>query len=233
MKTKILILLFVSISITSNLTAQSNSKKITVSGYIIDVNNRPVKDAVLLIDNVKMDTYINEKGFYKLKIPANSKIIMAFSVKNGLREHEFKGESIVNFTFGAEVSAGKIEKLSTDNQVNIGYGTSNKSELTSSVGSVKIDENNTYRNIYDMIAGKVPGVTVTGTRIIVRGISSINAGTEPLFVVDGSVTNNINDIPPSQVENISVLKGSSAAMYGARGANGVILINLKKAKTGN
>lgn len=233
MKNRILILFFVSICITNNLTAQSNIKKVHVSGYILDTNNQPVHDAVLMVDNIKMNTFVNSKGFYKIKIPANTKNIMVFSVKNGLKEHEFKGESTVNFIFNTNVNAAKSEIINNENQVDIGYGTTKKSELTSSVGSVDINENNTYRNIYEMIAGKVPGVTVTGTRIVIRGLSSINAGTDPLFVVDGSATNNINDINPSQVESISVLKGSNAAMYGARGANGVILINLKKAKKGN
>jgi TonB-dependent SusC/RagA subfamily outer membrane receptor len=233
MKTKILIVLFVVVCMTNNLTAQSNTKKVTVSGFIIDTNNNPIKDAVIMVDNVKFDTYINSKGFYKIKIPANTKNIMVFSVKNGLKEHLYNGETILNFMLNADINTDNAEKISIDEQVNVGYGTVKRSNLTSGVGSVKIDENNTYNNIYEMIAGKVPGVTVTGNRIVIRGISSINAGTEPLFVVDGSVTNNINDIPPSQVDNISILKGSEAAMYGARGANGVILITLKKAKRGN
>ncbi|MDP2088001.1 MAG: TonB-dependent receptor plug domain-containing protein [Flavobacteriaceae bacterium] len=233
MKTRILIAMFVVVCVTNNLTAQSNTKKVTVSGFITDTNNNPIQDAVIMVDNVKLDTYVNSKGFYKIKIPSNTKNIMVFSVKNGLKEHEFKGESTVNFMLNADINTAKFENISNDDQVDVGYGTVKKSNLTSSVGTIEEDKNSSYRNIYDMIAGKVPGVTVTGNRIVIRGLSSINSGTDPLFVVDGLVTSNISDIPPSQVDNISILKGSNAAMYGARGANGVILINLKKAKRGN
>ena len=69
MKTKILIALFFVVCMTNNLTAQSNAKKVTVSGYIIDTNNKPIQDAVIMVDNVKLDTYLNSKGFYKIKIP--------------------------------------------------------------------------------------------------------------------------------------------------------------------
>jgi TonB-dependent SusC/RagA subfamily outer membrane receptor len=233
MKFKILILLFVSVIITNTIEAQPIAKKIQVSGYITDVNNQPIKDAVLLVDDVKIDTYINSKGFYKIKIPSNSKVIMVFSLGSGLKEHQFQGESTVNFTFSANNNQQMKSTSDNDNQVDVGYGSSNKQDLTSSVGVVDIDKNNTYRNIYEMIAGKVPGVMVTGRSITIRGLSSVNAGTEPLYVVNGSVINSIDDIPPSDVDNISILKGSSAAMYGSRGSNGVILINLKKAKKGN
>lgn len=227
MKNKIAVLFFISISIINSISAQS-IQKVQVTGHILDTNNKPIQDAVIMVDNVKIDAFINSKGFYKIKIPANTKNIMVFSVKSGLKEHEFKGETVLNFTLGTGVLTNSSDK--NDKSVDIGYGTAKKSELTSSVGSVSNNENSTYRNIFEMIAGKVPGVTVTGSKIVIRGISSINAGTDPLFVVDGNTTNNIHDINPSQVDNISILKGSNAAMYGARGANGVILINLKKAK---
>ncbi|MGB8492241.1 MAG: TonB-dependent receptor plug domain-containing protein, partial [Bacteroidales bacterium] len=82
----------------------------------------------------------------------------------------------------------------------------------------------------DMISGEVPGVQVIGTRILIRGISTITAGTDPLFVVDGVPATSIDYIQPQTVRSIEVLKGSAATIYGSRGANGVILINLKNAK---
>lgn len=87
-----------------------------------------------------------------------------------------------------------------------------------------------YNNIYDMIDGEVSGVEVIGRSIRIRGIGSINSGTEPLFVVDGSPVMDISYIYPIQVESISVLKGASTAIYGSRGSNGVIIIKLKKGR---
>ena len=78
-----------------------------------------------------------------------------------------------------------------------------------------------------MIVGEVPGVIVSGTSIRIRGASSINASSEPLFIVDGAPTSSIGHISPRDVKSIDILKGSSAAIYGVRGANGVIVIKLK------
>lgn len=230
MKLRNIFLLIAVFTVSNFITAQKSVENIQITGHITDVNNVPIQDVVLMVDNVKMDTYINRKGFYKIKIPISTKSIIAFSLKYGLKEHMFKGESVVDFKFSTNSTSTQYED---GQKINIGYGSVDKENLTSSVGVVEGNSTNHYRNIYEMIAGKVPGVTVTGTKIIIRGISSFNASTDPLLVVDGQVMQSIDDIPPAEVENISILKGSESAMYGSRGGNGVILITLKKAKRGN
>jgi TonB-dependent SusC/RagA subfamily outer membrane receptor len=85
-----------------------------------------------------------------------------------------------------------------------------------------------YNTIYEMIRGEVPGVEVNGTSIIIRSATSISSGTDPLFVVDGVPVTTIDNILPLMVKSIEVLKGSAASIYGSRGSNGVILINLLK-----
>jgi TonB-dependent SusC/RagA subfamily outer membrane receptor len=106
------------------------------------------------------------------------------------------------------------------------------SKKESSTGMASVDEknmdNNSYKDIYDMIRGKVPGVSVIGSTIKIRGIRSVNGSSDPMFIVDGAETFSINDISPSQVNSITVLKGTESAIYGSRGANGVIVITLKK-----
>lgn len=230
MNLRIIILFTVVCLINITVGAQKSVEKVQLSGQITDANNKPIKDVVLMVDNVKIDTYINSKGFYKIKIPRNTKSIIAFSVNYGLKEHMYDGESIVDFKFEVKETQANYED---GQKVNVGYGSIDKDNLTTSVGVVEGKVNQHYRNIYEMIAGKVPGVTVTGNRILIRGISSFNASTDPLLVVDGQVVQSIDDIPPSEVDNISILKGSEAAMYGSRGGNGVILITLKKAKRVN
>ena len=122
-----------------------------------------------------------------------------------------------------------------DEQVNIGYGTTSKKNLTTSVSSLKINKNEiqTYSNIYDYLRGRVPGLNVVGqgseTKIIIRGISTIYAGTDPLILVDGVQTTDISWVRPADVTNVEVLKdAASCAMYGVQGANGVILITTRK-----
>lgn len=113
--------------------------------------------------------------------------------------------------------------------VDIGYGKQDRGSLTTAVSSVSIDEETApmYRNIYEMIQGKCPGVYVEGTRIIIRGESTLYASKDPLFIVDGAPVNSIDWISPHDVKSIDVLKDASASIYGFRGANGVIIINLK------
>ena len=116
-------------------------------------------------------------------------------------------------------------------EVNIGYGTVRKSDLTQSVSSVQVKENEIqgYKDIYEYLEGRVAGVEVTyDKRIIVRGVNTVNGSTDPLILVDGHEWQDISALNPNDIKSIDVLKGSSTAIYGVRGANGVILITTKK-----
>ena len=117
-----------------------------------------------------------------------------------------------------------------DELVNVGYGTARRDAITGSVGKVKMDNIRTYNTIYEFLQGKVPGVTVSGTTIRIRGITSINSSNDPLILVDGIEMSDISALNPHDVDSVEVLKDSSASIYGIRGANGVILIKTKKAE---
>lgn len=117
--------------------------------------------------------------------------------------------------------------------VNVGYGNVDKDELTYSVGHVKNKKTRVYNSIYDYLRDMVPGVKVEysnsgAPKVYVRGISTVFGPTDPLFLVDGVTVNDISFINPYEVDSVDVLKDASAAIYGVQGANGVILINLKK-----
>lgn len=117
-----------------------------------------------------------------------------------------------------------------DKAINVGYGSAPKSSLTTSVSQVDSDKyTDTYTNMYDYLRGRVPGVQVVGDKIIIRGLSSINSSTDPLVLMDGIEISDISSVPPSEVESVSVIKDASSAIYGMRGANGVILITSKSA----
>ncbi|MGC4129620.1 MAG: TonB-dependent receptor [Bergeyella sp.] len=130
-----------------------------------------------------------------------------------------------------------------DEVVVIGYGTSKKSDLTGSIATVSGNDLKKVpvANVAEALTGKIAGVSVTTTEgspdaevnIKVRGGTSITQDSSPLVIVDGFPVNSLNDISPSDIENISVLKdASSTAIYGARGANGVILVTTKTGKSG-
>ena len=231
MKIKIFFFILLSVLSITISSGQKNNKKITISGVVLDANQKPISDAMILIDNQKTNIVTNEKGAYKIKVSPKAKIISVFTFGNGMSEAEIGGRTSVNFKLKASVTSAKTEAIKAQNEenINVGYGTVKKKDLTTQVG--KIDGTNdkyaSYQNIYDMIRGEIPGVQVNGKSILIQGPSSINLSTEPLLVVDGITVSSIDDISPTMVKSIEVLKGAAASVYGSRGSNGVILISLR------
>jgi len=229
MRTRIvfcLILAMISFNISSG---QKAGKKITITGHVVDGTLAPVVNAIVLIDGQKTDKVTDENGRYRIKVKPGCSTIGILTMTNGIMEEPLDGRPTINFEFEGSVpvqASGKVDPQ--DETIDIGYGNVKKRSMTGTVS--KIDGTNpkyaSYRSIYDMLRGEVPGVQVNGTSIRIQGASSLMLSTEPLFVVDGMVVNSISDIQPYAVKSIEILKGSSAAIYGSRGANGVILIKL-------
>ncbi len=118
-----------------------------------------------------------------------------------------------------------------EREVNIGYGTIDKSELTTAVSGFKSDPNKaaTYADMYEYLRGRVAGVSVTpDNKIVIRGISTINSSSDPLILVDGVEVTDLSTINPADVSSVDVIKDGSASIYGMRGANGVILITTRR-----
>lgn len=116
-----------------------------------------------------------------------------------------------------------------EESVNYGYGKVKKTDFTGAASQLKVKQGSGYSNIYDYIKGRVSGVTVSGTEIHIRGERSILSSNAALILVDGIEVSDISDLSPDMVESIDVLKdASSTAIYGFRGANGVILITTRK-----
>ncbi|UMB62004.1 TonB-dependent receptor plug domain-containing protein [Lutibacter sp. A80] len=203
---KLTVLLLVFTIYSPTIFSQTKIKKNTLSGYVKDVNGNVVKDVVFFIDEVKIKSKINNYGTYKLKVNSNTKKVKAFSYSRGVIEIDYNGQKKIDFIYN------------------------NFRPSATPQTTVKRDNNTfEYKNIFEMIRAKIPGVRVqSDNTILIRGTSSINASTSPLFVVDGSPVSSITNISPQFVENISVLKGPETAIYGVRGSNGVILITLKK-----
>jgi TonB-dependent SusC/RagA subfamily outer membrane receptor len=117
-----------------------------------------------------------------------------------------------------------------DEDVNVGYGTVKKRDLSHPVSSLQVkgDEIRTYRDMYEYLEGRVAGVMVTtGKRIVIRGVNTINGSSDPLIIVDGAECQDLSTINPNDVKSVDILKDSAAAIYGVRGANGVIVITTK------
>ena len=224
MKIKGLLIIISLICFAQASTGQKTDKKITITGMVTDAAKNPVKNVMIFIDKVRTTATSNKKGYYKVKVSPGAKEIVILSPMNGASSAEINGKTSIDFTL-----TGQYEKYHSELQeetMSIGYGQVKKKDATTSVG--KIDGRNSrfisYKDIYEMINGQLPGVEVVGKSIRIAGASSFMLSTEPLFVIDGMIVENVDGIAPSTVKTIEVLKGPSASIYGARGANGVIVI---------
>jgi len=208
--------------------AQKSGKKIRISGHVVDGTMTPVVNAIVMVDGEKTNVTTDQKGMFRIKVKPSNTIIAIFTTPNGILEEPLDGRKTINFKFEGSVPVQILGTDPLDEVVDIGYGSVSKRSMTGTVN--KIDGTNpkyaSYRNIYDMIRGEVAGVQVMGNSIRIQGVGSLNLSTEPLYVVDGMVVSSIAEIQPYNVKSIEILKGSSASIYGSRGANGVILIKL-------
>jgi TonB-dependent SusC/RagA subfamily outer membrane receptor len=233
MKTKTFLLILLSLLSVAAVSGQKKSnKKFTVSGLVSDTQNKPIVGALILIDNKTSNVVTNNSGFYKVKVRPDADSLAVITLNNGISSTPIQGRTTINFTLGSFSSSQQnLNAMPDDKTVNIGYGNIKEKDLLTPVSTIdgKKSKYSSYKDIYEILKG-TPGVVVAGKTITIQGPSSINSGTEPLFIVDGMPVQTIDDISPMMIESISVLKGASASIYGSRGANGVILINLFKAQ---
>lgn len=210
-------------------SGQNTGRKITITGKVVDGTSAPVANAIIMIDGEKADYLTDRDGSYKIKVGKENTKIGVFTSPDRMIEEVLDGRNVINFKFTGSVPEQYKGKRDIDNEVvDVGYRNAKKNSLTSPVGEINGTKSKyaSYNNIYDMIRGEVPGVAVNGTSIMIRSTTTVNGNTEPMFVVDGVPVNTIDNIQPIDVRSISILKGSSAAVYGSRGSNGVIIINL-------
>jgi TonB-linked SusC/RagA family outer membrane protein len=212
------------------------AQTITVKGKVTDAaNGEGIPGANVVVKGTTSGIITDMDGNYSLKVPSNGTLQISF-IGYTKTEVPVAGKTEINVLLTAE-------SIGLDEVVAIGYGTVKKRDITGSVSSV---QGNDLRAIpvvsaAEAITGKLAGVQVLSTegspdaemRIRVRGGGSITQDNSPLFIVDGFPVNSISDIAPSDIQSIDVLKdASSTAIYGSRGANGVIIVTTKSGKSG-
>lgn len=199
-----------------------------LKGKVTNSSNKPIANAKIYLDSIYSNVKTNKKGDFEVLVPEKVSVINVYASGYGLLSSKYDNESSMNFMF---LESEKAMAQNGDD-ISIGYSKEYKKYQVNTVQSINAEQDinaATYRTIYDLIRGRLPGVNVSGdNKITIRGVSSINYVTEPLFVVDGIIVSSIDYLSPINVKNIRVLKGADASIYGAQGASGVILITTKK-----
>lgn len=238
--------LFLGLAMTCALPALAQNK--VVQGTVVDENGEPVIGATVRVEGTKIATVTDFDGNYKVDAPADANIVISYI---GYKDTNTKGGRVALDT----------DYNDLDEVVVVGYGVQKKAHLTGSVANVPMEDiqDLSSGNLASTLSGLVNGLGVSGgdsrpgesARLSIRDVNSLSdvgsTAQQPLFVIDGyiypndvkvgNVTQNLgaeafNNLNPSEVESISVLKDASAAVYGARAANGVILVTTKKGKLG-
>ena len=232
---KLILFVTLLLSVSSLLNAQQAR---TISGKVTDENGEPLIGAGILLQDGKRGVVTDIDGKYILALKAEDAIMTVSFMGYAQQEIVIGDRKVVDVQLQPDMSNRLNET------VVIGYGTTKKQDLTGSVTSVKMSdiEHLPVTSVDQALQGRIAGVDIVGaggapgsaSSINIRGARSITASNEPLIVVDGvmDAITDMSEINPADIESVSVLKdASSTAIYGAKGANGVILITTKKGTT--
>ncbi len=225
-------LLFLAI-VVQCLTPVYAQQTITVSGEVTEASGAPLPGVTVVVKGTQQGIVTAADGKYSLtNVPTDGILVFSF-IGMKTQEVPVSGKTTINVTM-SETSIG------LDEVVAVGYGSVKKSDLTGAVGSVSADDivSKGTTTVLEGIQGKVPGVDITqtsvkpggGLSIQIRGQNSLQSG-NPLYVVDGIVTGDIDFLNPQDIVKVDILKdASSTAIYGSRGSNGVVIITTKNAE---
>ncbi|MDR2824968.1 MAG: TonB-dependent receptor [Prevotellaceae bacterium] len=222
--------------VLSGLSAQFVAAQISVSGVVSDAaNGEPLIGVTVAVQGATTATMTDIDGKFQISVPQNGKLTFSFV---GYRQQtvNINGRNFINISLEDDATI-------LDEVVAIGYGTMKKSDLTGAIGSVGGDklQKTPAASVTQALSGRVAGVSVNANsgqpgevaEVRVRGIGTLN-NSEPIYVVDGVITDNIAFLNPNDIVRTDVLKDASAtAIYGSRGANGVIIVTTKQGESGD
>jgi TonB-linked SusC/RagA family outer membrane protein len=217
------------------ITNTNNLQQIKLTGKISDhLTGEPLVGVYVVVEGTNVGVISDESGKFSIEIPSEDAILVVSYVGYNTEKISYTGQSGLDIKLVADIQS--LEEI-----VVIGYGTQKKSDLTGSVASVKSDQLIAYpaSGAVQALQGRAAGIQVQSNngdpggllKVRIRGGTSINASSDPIFVVDGLVGAIIP--PPEDIASVEVLKDASAtAIYGSRGANGVIMVTTKRGKQG-
>ncbi|WP_225444090.1 SusC/RagA family TonB-linked outer membrane protein [Echinicola arenosa] len=206
-----------------------------VSGKVIDKNGEPLPGASILEMGTNNGTIADIKGSFRIKVSSPNAVLKVSYLGFVPNEYKLDGRTTVTIVLNEDVTG-------LDEVVVVGYGSQKKANVTGAVAEVKgeVLEGRVISSVAGGLQGLIPGLTVTSpsgqpgspaTNLLIRGVNTINSQTTPLILIDGVAGGDINLLNPDDIESVTVLKdAASSAIYGARAANGVILVTTKKGK---
>lgn len=224
---------------TADLYAQSTTQPIVVNGKVIDINKEPIRGASILIEGTTTGTTSDFDGKFSLKINNQNAIIVISYL--GYVAKKLAVANKKTLTIILEEDAAQLDEI-----VVVGYGSQSRVKVTNSISTIKAENivDAPITSFEEGLAGQIAGVQIVQTSgdpgsssdINIRGVGTLTAGAQPLIVVDGFPSENfrIKSLNPSSIERVDILKdAASAAIYGSRGNNGVIIVTTKKGSTEN
>lgn len=217
------------------MTLTSFAQQITVNGVVLDETDTPLIGATIQVKNTQKGVITDFDGKFSIKANSNATLVVSY-IGYQNQEIKLKGQKNLNLKLIPD-------NAMLDEVVVVGYGSMKKSDLTGSVSSVAAKSIEGFKtgSVVEALGGQIAGVQITqsdgtpgsGFDIKIRGIGTVNGDSSPLFIVDGFEVSDIDYLANSDIESIEVLKdASAAAIYGARAANGVVLVTTKSGKEG-
>ena len=223
MKRNNILALFIAGSLVQFASGQNTSKKsdktITITGKVLNLDQKPIEGAIFYIDNVRTSYKSKSNGSYKIKVSPSALKLMATSPEDGICDTMINEQTTLNLTLNGIADTQASEPVDAGKETGR-HDSGNKPAKS------RAKKMNTYANIYQMIRGEVSGVVVSGRNIQIQQGHSFFGSSEPLYTVNGIIVPSIDFVNPVEVKSIAVLKGSAAAIYGLHGTNGVISITL-------
>jgi TonB-dependent SusC/RagA subfamily outer membrane receptor len=198
-----------------------------ITGKVTDKNGDPLPGVTVIVKNTQRGNITDTNGDFSISVPDTETSILVFSfVGFATKEVEIGIQTSINVSLD-------IDEKSLEEVVVVGYGSVKRKDLTGSVAQISPDayKSQPVQDVSEMLRGNAPGVLVKtngdgSTKIRIRGSNSLNGNNDPLYIVDGVP---MGSYSPNDVESIEILKDASAtAIYGSRGANGVVIITTKR-----
>jgi TonB-dependent starch-binding outer membrane protein SusC len=246
MKSKLLLVILFSLVCSYVLNAQKNDKTL-ITGTVVDLDEAPVPDAMIIVDDKRTNTLTDSAGHYSIQVSISASKIGVMAFSNGYYEEEIANRKVVDINFSnvSKVSVYSRREDDPDSDeaelrgrsnagevgINLGYAYVKRKYVAADIDFIDGTDKKFkgYSSVIEMIIRNVSGVHQIGGKIVIWGSSNLMGYVEPMIMIDGTYaeTNDLYSVSPSSVRSIAVMKSAAASIYGSRGYGGAILVTTR------